>query len=202
LALFTSIPTHTKHPPNLFVYLYIFSIVPLLVIIIVPGVQLYSATDLASIARDLTILRFAQCYLIVFVAIQIPILIFILILYFRHRDRPIATDEVLIRAGVIFGVASLLVWIQAIKVRQSFYTPGPQTAVKPPWFLQRPIVYAGIFMPELICVVIYATTNIRTRHQRPVRHRKQVQELGSTPIEKAITSMGEATISAPRVENV
>ena len=186
------------------------SVVPLLILVIVPGVQLYLTSDLSTISRDRIILRFATVYLAVFVAIQVPLVIFVWTKYMLsrkpHHTSTIATSsaspsvssgtskldqtppsdtgipsprEVSLRAGIIFIVASLLTWIQAIKICQGFYTPGTTTAVNPPWFLRKPTLYAGFFLPELLIVIIFAVSAIRIRFLKPVREGgKMVQEVG------------------------
>ena len=148
-----------------------FSILPLLLLVIVPGVQLFLSSDLSTISTDRDILRFAQCYLTVFVSIQVPIVVGAWAIYFlkSKKQSGIPGSEVTIRAVIIFVVASLLTWIQAVKILQGFYTPTPNTAIHPPWFLQRPILYSGFFLPELLCVIIYAVSSIRLRFLKPER---------------------------------
>jgi hypothetical protein len=196
LQVFPSIPTRGNHPLNLIAHIYMFSVVPLLILVIVPGVQLFLSSDLSTIQHDRTILRFAQVYLTVFVAIQVPLIIFVWTKYIlsnksqhKHGANDTSTGivgqnspnsssagvvdlsprEVTIRATIIFTVASLLTWIQAIKICQGFYTPGPTTALNPPWFLRKPILYAGLFLPELLIVIIFAVSGIRKRFLKPVR---------------------------------
>lgn len=149
-------------------HLYMSSLIPLLVLVIVPGVELFLSTNLNNISRDRAILRFAQCYMTVFVSIQVIAVIFVWAIYFLKSKKTsgISGREVTIRASIIFVVGVLLVWIQSVKIHQSFYT---QTAINPPWFLQRPILYSGLFLPELLCVIIYAVTSIRLRFLKPVR---------------------------------
>lgn len=65
-----------------------------------------------------------------------------------------------------------MVWIQTVKILLSFYTPTSQTPINPPWFLRRPILYSGFFLPELLCVIIYAVTSIRLRFLKPARDEK------------------------------
>jgi len=211
LQVFPSIPTRGSHPFNLVAHIYMLSVVPLVILVIVPGVQLYLTSDLSTISRDRTILRFATVYLAVFVAIQVPLVIFVWTKYMlsrkpRHNSTSVSTSttspsvssgaskldqtppsdtgipsprEVSIRAGIIFIVASLLTWIQAIKICQGFYTPEPTTAVNPPWFLRKPTLYAGFFLPELLIVIIFAVSAIRIRFLKPVREGgKMVQEVG------------------------
>ena len=148
-----------------------FSVLPLLILVIVPGVQLFLSSDLSTISTDRDILRFAQCYLTVLVSIQVPTVVGAWAIYFlkSKKQSGISGGEVTIRAVIIFIVASLLTWIQAVKILQSFYTPTPETAINPPWFLKRPILYSGFFLPELLCVIIYAVTSIRLRFLKPVR---------------------------------
>lgn len=193
-----------------------FSIIPLLILVIVPGVQLFLSSDLNTISKDRTILRFAQIYLTVFVAIQVPWILGIWTKYIlsrkkdyhsgleiERRDFPTSTSivngnklatntngklpmnnalptntnsslppsakEVTIRATIIFVVAVLLTWIQAIKIRQGFYTPSPTTATNPPWFLQKPVLYAGLFLSEILIVIVYAVGGIRMRFLKPLR---------------------------------
>lgn len=179
-----------------------FSIIPLLILVIAPGVQLFLSTDLSTIHTDRIILRFAQVYLTVFVAIQIPLLIIVMAKYIlspkpRNPSSAASTtlatiteggklattesqvgipaSEVTIRALIIFLVAFLLTWIQTVKIIQGFYTPGPTTAINPPWFLRKPILYAGFFLPELLVVIIYAVGGIRKRFLKPVRAEKVVE---------------------------
>src|SRR5256885_7379105 len=64
-----------------------FSIIPLLILVIVPGVQLILTTDLNAISRDRTILRFAQVYLTVFVGVQGPWLVGVWIKYVLERRK-------------------------------------------------------------------------------------------------------------------
>jgi len=180
-----------------------FSVVPLLILVIVPGVELFLSSDLNTIQTARTILRFAQVYLTVFVAIQIPLLIIVWTIYIlspKQRNPAsmspalattteggklaategsagISAREVTIRASIILAVAALLTWIQAVKICQGFYTPGPTTAINPPWFLRKPILYAGFFLPELLVVIIYAVGGIRKRFLKPVRG-QVVQENG------------------------
>jgi len=176
-----------------------FSIIPLLILVIVPGVQLFLSSDQNTISNDRTILRFAQCYLTVFVSIQVPLILLIWILYFTKSTKSsgLTAREVTIRASIIFIVASLLTWIQAVKILQGFYTPSAMTAINPPWFLKRPILYAGLFLPELLCVILYAVTSIRLRFLKPVR-----DGVGNVRNEK----VGDTNISDPvgeeRVETV
>jgi hypothetical protein len=148
-----------------------FSVLPLLILVIVPGVQLFLSSDPSTISTDRTILRFAQCYLTVLVSVQVPIVIGVWIVYFlkSKKQSGIPGGEVTIRTVIIFVVASLLTWIQAVKILQTFYTPTSETAVDPPWFLQRPILYSGFFLPELLCVIVYAVSSIRLRFLKPVR---------------------------------
>jgi len=81
----------------------------------------------------------------------------------------LAPSEITIRATIILLVALLLTWIQALKIVQSFYTPNPTTATNPPWFLRKPALYAGLFVPEVVVVVVYAVGGIRWRFLRPDR---------------------------------
>lgn len=151
-------------------YGYMFSVIPLLILVIVPAVQLFFTSNLDTIHTDRKILRFAQVYLTVFVAIQIPASIAAWIAYLRkHRPADIESREVHIRFAAVCMVAALLLWIQAVKLCQTFYTPNALTPVNPPWFLRRPILYAGIFLPEILCVIIYALARIRLRFQKPNR---------------------------------
>jgi len=85
-----------------------------------------------------------------------------------RSTKPETPREATIRAAILVGVGALLVWLQAVKLCQTFYTPSPETAVHPPWFLQRPILYAGFFLPELLCVIVYAVSTIRVRFLKPV----------------------------------
>lgn len=178
LQIFPSIPTNGKHLFNLIAHAYMLSVVPLLVLVIAPGVQLFLTTDPDIIVTDRTILRFAQCYLTVFVAVQVATVVVVWVYYFlkSRKASGMSGKEVTIRASIIFFVGSLLLWIQAIKTRQTFYTPTPQTPHNPPWFLQRPILYAGLFLPEILCVLIYSVTNIRLRFLKPVRDGKIVED--------------------------
>lgn len=154
------------------------SVVPLLLLVIVPGVQLFLSTDLSIISTDRTIIRFAQCYLTVFVSIQVLIVIGAWTLYFlkSKKQSGITAREITVRAAIIFVVGSLLVWIQSVKLLQTFYTPTTQTAINPPWFLRRPILYSGFFLPELLCVIIYAVTSIRLMFLKPVRDEERKSE--------------------------
>jgi uncharacterized membrane protein len=147
------------------------SVIPLLILVIVPGVQLFLSTNPDTISTDRIILRFAQCYLTVFASIQVPLIILVWTLYFTKSSKSsgLTASEVTIRAAIIFVVAALLTWIQTVKILQGFYTPTPQTPLNPPWFLRRPILYSGLFLPELLCVIIYAVTSIRLRFLKPVR---------------------------------
>lgn len=54
------------------------------------------------------------------------------------------------------------------------------TAVNPPWFLKRPTLYSGLFLPELICVIIYAVTSIRLRFLKPVRDGARKEQVADT----------------------
>jgi hypothetical protein len=155
-----------------------FSIIPLLVLVIVPGVQLFLSTNLSEISRDHTILRFAQCYMIVYASVQVIAVIFVWVLYLLKSKKTsgLLNSEVTIRASVILVVGVLLTWIQTVKILQAFYTPTPQTAIDPPWFLRRPTLYSGFFLPELLCIIVYAVTNIRLRFLKPVRDTKMDNE--------------------------
>jgi hypothetical protein len=189
-----------------------FSILPLLILVIVPGVQLFLSTNQATIATDRTILRFAQVYLTIFVGIQIPWIIGLWINWILSRKKDPETGttssvnenkfpiiesptpstnpstnlsshpsptqstmalppstEITLRTAIILTVALLLTWLQALKLRQGFYTPGPTTATNPPWFLQKPALYAGFFVPEVVVVIVYAVGGIRLRFLKPVR---------------------------------
>jgi hypothetical protein len=171
LQLFPSIPTNRKYPLNRVAYLYMFSVVPLLVLVIVSAVELFLTSNPNTIEICRKILRFAQCYLTVFVSIPVVAVVVVWILYFSKSNKSsgLTSREVTICASIIFSVGSLLVWIQAVKLCQGFYTPSPETAINPPWFLRRPILYAGLFLPEILCVIIYAVTSIRLRFSMPVR---------------------------------
>jgi hypothetical protein len=152
-----------------------FSVLPLLVLVIAPGVQLFLASNPSTISTDLTILRFAQCYLTVFVSIQVPLVILAWSLWMvkpATHKAAIPAREVSIRAGIILFVGCMLTWIQAVKICQIFYHVTPETAVNPPWFLRRPALYAGFILPELLCVILYAVTSIRLRFLFPVREQK------------------------------
>ena len=146
------------------------SVVPLLILVVAPGVQSLLTSNPSTIQIDRKILRFAQCYLTVFVAIQVIIVVAVWLFYFSKSKSHsgISAREVTIRAAIIFVVGSLLTWIQAVKILQTFYTPSPETAINPPWFLQRPILYAGFFLPELLCVILYAVSSIRLRYLKPI----------------------------------
>jgi hypothetical protein len=146
-------------------------VIPLLILVIVPGVQIFLSTDLSTIPTDRIILRFAQCYLTVFATIQVPIVVGAWAIYFlgSKKQSGIPGFEVTIRAIIIFSVGALITWIQTVKILQAFYTPGPETATNPPWYLQRPILYSGFFEAELFCVIIYAVSSIRLRFLKPVR---------------------------------
>lgn len=177
-----------------------FSILPLLILVIVPGVQLFLTTNQATISTDRTILRFAQVYLTIFVGIQIPWILGLWINWILSRKRDPETGtttpvngnkfpildspnssptpstmalpsptEITLRTAIILTVALLLTWLQALKLRQGFYTPGPTTATNPPWFLQKPALYAGFFVPEVVVVIVYAVGGIRLRFLKPVR---------------------------------
>jgi len=160
------------------------SVVPLLILVIVPGVQLFLSSDPSTVSTDRTIIRFAQCYLTVFVSFQVPTVVGVWIVYFFNSKKQsgIAGGEVTIRAVIIFVVASLLTWIQAVKILQTFYTPTSETAVDPPWFLRRPILYSGLFLPELLCVITYVVSSIRLRFLKPVRDgvEKETNNVGDT----------------------
>ena len=147
------------------------SIIPLLILVIVPGVQLFLSSNPDTISTDRIILRFAQCYLTVFASIQVPLIVLVWTLYFTKSSKSsgLTASEVTIRAAIIFVVAALLTWIQTVKILQGFYTPTPQTPLNPPWFLRRPILYSGLFLPELLCVILYAVTSIRLRFLKHVR---------------------------------
>jgi hypothetical protein len=161
-----------------------FSILPLLVLVIVPGVELFLTSDLGTAKIARTILRFAQCYLTVFVSLPVIMVVFAWIFYFAKSNKlsGLTGREVTIRASVIFSVGSLLVWIQAVKLCQVLYTPSAETAIDPPWFLRRPILYAGFFLPELLCVIIYAVTSIRLRFSMPVRDGNEKGEDGDSTV--------------------
>ena len=128
----------------------------------------------------------------VFVSIQVIVVLFVWALYFLKSKKTsgISGSEVTIRASIIFVVGVLLVWIQTVKIHQSFYTPTPQTAINPPWFLQRPILYSGLFLPELLCVIIYAVTSIRLRFLKPVRDVKMEYHSNEGDV---VPSEGETT---------
>jgi hypothetical protein len=148
-----------------------FSMIPLVILVIAPGVQLFLSSDPSTISTDRSIVRFAQCYLTVFVSIQIPLVILQWTRWFQQHPKRthLAAKEVTIRAGIILFVACMLTWIQAVKICQIFYTVSAATAENPPWFLRRPILYAGFILPELLCIILYAVTNIRTRFLFPTR---------------------------------
>jgi len=169
------------------------SVVPLLFLVVVPGVQLFLSSNLSTISTDRTILRFAQCYMTVFVSIQVIIVVFAWAFYFLKSENisGISGEEVTISASIIFVVGVLLVWIQAVKLLQTFYTPTHQTAINPPWFLQRPILYSGFFLPELLCVIIYAVTSIQLRFLKPVRDGKMGHHRNET--EAAASEEGTTT---------
>ena len=168
-----------------------FTVIPLLMLVNVPGVQLFLFSNLSAVATDHTILRFANCYLTVFFAIQVPIVVGVWTFYFlkSKKQSGIPGSEVTIRAVIVFVVASLLTWIQAVKILQGFYTPTPETPV---WFLQRPILYSGFFLPELLCVIIYARTNIRLGFLKPVREgvEKEHNNVGGVSDENRADTLG------------
>jgi hypothetical protein len=179
LQVFTSIPTRRRYPLNAAAFAYMFSTLPLLILVIVPGIQLFLSSDPSTISTDRKILRFAQCYLTVMVCLPVVLAPIIWISYFQRKVRAITPKEVTLRAGIVFTAGSLLVWIQAVKILQGFYTPTAETAVNPPWFLQRPILYSGFFLPEILIVILFAVSNIRTRFVFPNREeeRKSVNNL-------------------------
>jgi len=182
-----------------------FSVLPLLILVIVPGVQLFLSSDLSTISTDRTILRFAQCYLTVLVSIQVPIVVGAWAVYFLNSKKQsgIPGGEVTIRALIIFAVASLLVWIQAVKILQGFYTPTPETAINPPWFLRRPILYSGFFLPELLCVTIYAVSSIRLRFLKPVRDgvEKEMNNVGDPTDENRTVTEGSDGQAFEKIES-
>ena len=110
LQLFPSIPTNKKHPFNRIAYLYMFSLIPLVVLVVVPGVDLFLTSNLSTIDRARKILRFAQCYLTVFGSIPVVTVIFVWAFYFSQSNKAsgLAGREVTIRAGIILSVGSLL----------------------------------------------------------------------------------------------
>jgi len=161
-----------------------FSVLPLLILVIVPGIQLFLTSELSAIATDRKILRFAQCYLTVMVCIPVILAPIIWISYFKTKRREISAREATLRAGIIFTAGALLVWIMTVKVLQTFYTPDAETAINPPWYLQRPILYAGFFLPEILVVILFAVTNIRTRFvfPRPREEQQQREEKNTTTL--------------------
>jgi hypothetical protein len=199
LQLFPSIPPQKgRHPFNLIAHLYMASVIPLLILVVVPGVQVLLTSSLSTIQIDRKILRFAQCYLTVFVSIQVVGVIAAWTIYFSKSKKQfgIPASEVTIRALIILVVAALLTWIQAIKICQTFYTPGPETAINPPWYLRRPILYAGFFLPELICVILYAVSTIRVRFLKPLGKSET-----SLPEEnRAVEQEPESTVVDGKVE--
>jgi len=190
LHVFPSIPRARRYPLNAAAFAYMFSVLPLLILVIVPGIQLFLSSDLDTIATDRKILRFAQVYLTVMVCIPVVLAPIIWIAYFRRSPRAISVREVTLRAGIIFTVGALLVWIQAVKLLQGFYTPTAQTAVSPPWFLRRPILYAGFFVPEILIVIIFAATNIRTRFVYPPR--QDAKEVAKLPEDDRVSGTTES----------
>src|SRR5271156_1581700 len=147
------------------------SVLPLLILVVVPGVELFLTSNLNTIRIARDIIRFAQCYLTILVCIPVISTIISWSIYLSSSNRSSKPDtprEASIRAAILLFVGGLLVWLQAVKLCQSFYTPTPETAVNPPWFLQRPILYAGFFLPELLCVIVYAISTIRVRFLKPV----------------------------------
>jgi hypothetical protein len=175
LQLFRSIPTRGGHPFNFAAHTYMLSAVPVLVLLIVPAVQSFLTSSPSQISTDRTILRFAQCYLMVFVAVQFLATIVAWLIHFfsSKKTSGISAKEATVRAAIILSVGALLIWIQAVKLCQTFYTVGPQTAQSPPWFLRRPALYSGLFLPELLCIIIYAVSGIRLRFLKPNREAKE-----------------------------
>jgi len=148
-----------------------FTVIPLVILVVVPAVQLFLSSDPSQISADRDVLRFAQCYLTVMACLQVIGVITTWTIYFTlsKKTSGIPAAEVTIRAAIILAAASLFVWIQTVKILQTFYAPNPETAENPPWFLERPILYAGFFLPELLVVIIYAVSSIRLRFLMPNR---------------------------------
>jgi hypothetical protein len=175
LTIFPHLPTKKTAPYNLAFFLYVGSALPLLILVVVPGVQLFLSSDLNTIHIDRDILRFAQCYLTVFVAAPVIAIIASTSIYFfaSKKASGLGAGEVSLRAGVLFIAGSLLIWIQAVKILQIFYTATPETPLNPPWYLQRPILYSGFFLPELLVLIIYSVVTIRHRYVMPKREEQK-----------------------------
>jgi hypothetical protein len=192
LTIFPNLPTRKTAPYNLAFFLYVGSSLPLLILVVVPGVQLFLSSDLSTIHIDRDILRFAQCYLTVFVSAPVIATITSSTIYFfaSKKASGLRAGEVSLRAAVLFIAGSLLIWIQAVKILQIFYTATPETAVSPPWFLRRPILYSGFFLPELLVVIIYAVASIRFRYQMPKREEQKETASNSSDNETLTPEVG------------
>jgi hypothetical protein len=192
LTIFPHLPTKKTAPYNLAFFLYMGSALPLLILVVVPGVQLFLTSDLNTIHIDRDILRFAQCYLTVYVSAPVIAIITSTSIYFFASKKASghSTREVCIRAAVLFVAGSLLIWIQAVKIMQTFYTATPETPLNPPWFLRRPILYSGFFLPELLVVIIYAVASIRHRYVMPKREINHHETASNSSDNETITPDG------------
>jgi len=88
-----------------------------------------------------------------------------------------------------------------VKILQTFYTPTPETPINPPWFVQRPILYSGFFLPEVLIVIILAATNIRTRFLYP-RRNEQMKENPTKLHEEAGSTRTESDVLPEKVSDV
>jgi hypothetical protein len=192
LTIFPQLPRKKSAPFNLVTFVYVGSAIPLLILVVVPGVQLFLTSKPSTIHTDRDILRFAQCYLTVFVSMTVIATIASWTIYFTASKKAsgLHAGHVTLRAGILFGAGSLLVWIQAVKILQTFYTATPETAASPPWFLRRPILYSGFFLPELLVVIIYAVASIRLRFQMPKAEEQLETASNSSDAEMLTPEMG------------
>lgn len=129
------------------------SLVVLLVLTVVPGVQSFLTTNPNTFAIDSTFRKFSIIYLTVYSGLPVFFTLFVVLTV--PREQKSITRHVYRKAIVIIIASALLALEMGVRTAQTFNKPGQH-----PWFMSKEAFYLLIPLPELIVLALYALMDL------------------------------------------